>query len=590
MLGLGVSVAACAPPEEGVDTDAQAPCGGACGPGTRCVAGRCVADTPSDVPVNPPRDGAADAPAADSPPSPPLDAEGPDTGSMDRLSVNPDDAGSSDRLSVNPDDLPATDTGLPPPPPPPPPPRDAGIVVPSDVLRTEPIPPDPMACMGTMPVCIEGSTRPCYTGPPETRLVGICRDGVQTCRGGRWELLCVGQILPLPGEACNDQGTTPLRDLNCNGVSNEGCPCDGVTSRTCFNGPMTDIGRGVCRAGTQRCALGRWGATCEGQVPPPCDYATRTLDAIPNPHVEGAGAVLGDRLYVIAGTPSSNTNGCACISRALNTVDILDPYAPAGRQWSLGPPLNFPRGMIPQAVTVGCRLFVLGGVGRDGRFVPQVERLDPALGRWEALPSSANVPGSLMADMVHIIGPIFGLAAASVGTTVYALSHRNGQLAALDTVTNTWRTGLAPRPPTGRCPWDPMVNVRVGGRDVLITMGCGVVTDGGPSQIWEYDVAANTWTLRGSLPDGVMLAEHVMVANGTRVLTFGSDYNPWGDRIVEYDAAAHVATLLRLRLPMGRSDHSGGMIRGRMFLAGGIVPGTTNPLVPGFEVAGVFSP
>ena len=32
--------------------------------------------------------------------------------------------------------------------------------------------------------CTEGATRSCYNGPPATRNMGICKDGMQTCSGG----------------------------------------------------------------------------------------------------------------------------------------------------------------------------------------------------------------------------------------------------------------------------------------------------------------------------------------------------------------------------------------------------------------------
>lgn len=56
------------------------------------------------------------------------------------------------------------------------------VVVPVDVVTTE---------------CAPGARRTCYTGPPASRGVGYCRDGVQTCLPtGRWESACASQVLP----------------------------------------------------------------------------------------------------------------------------------------------------------------------------------------------------------------------------------------------------------------------------------------------------------------------------------------------------------------------------------------------------------
>jgi|GEM_PF-1583956 len=50
--------------------------------------------------------------------------------------------------------------------------------------------------------CAEGTTRGCYTGLPRTRGVGLCADGFQRCVGGRWGVECNGQIRPQT-EECN---------------------------------------------------------------------------------------------------------------------------------------------------------------------------------------------------------------------------------------------------------------------------------------------------------------------------------------------------------------------------------------------------
>jgi hypothetical protein len=60
----------------------------------------------------------------------------------------------------------------------------------------------------------------CYTGPPETLNVGICKPGVLTCNAGKWgnfidelfiDEMCLGEVLPLPEELCNGL------DDNCDG-------------------------------------------------------------------------------------------------------------------------------------------------------------------------------------------------------------------------------------------------------------------------------------------------------------------------------------------------------------------------------------
>ncbi|MDI7268337.1 MAG: vWA domain-containing protein, partial [Myxococcota bacterium] len=91
-----------------------------------------------------------------------------------------------------------------------------------------------------------GGGATCYTGPPGTRGVGICEDGVERCVGGR--LVCAGERTP----AAED----------CNGLDDD---CDGATDEDL---PTTACGSSVgeCRPGIRRCVAGAW--VCEGETPP----------------------------------------------------------------------------------------------------------------------------------------------------------------------------------------------------------------------------------------------------------------------------------------------------------------------------------
>jgi len=64
----------------------------------------------------------------------------------------------------------------------------------------------------------------CYTGPPETLNVGICKSGKLMCTVGKWgnfieeifiDDLCIDEVLPLPKELCNGL------DDNCDGELEE---------------------------------------------------------------------------------------------------------------------------------------------------------------------------------------------------------------------------------------------------------------------------------------------------------------------------------------------------------------------------------
>lgn len=91
----------------------------------------------------------------------------------------------------------------------------------------------------------ENLRRPCGA-----QMVGDCRPGVQVCSGGQWTD-CVGAIEP-SAEKCDDQG----HDENCDGLLNEGCPCQAGREQAC--------GAGMCK-GVQSCENGTWSFACSGQ-------------------------------------------------------------------------------------------------------------------------------------------------------------------------------------------------------------------------------------------------------------------------------------------------------------------------------------
>ncbi len=86
--------------------------------------------------------------------------------------------------------------------------------------------------------CTPGAVTECYSGPPETRGVGLCASGEQECgRDGAWGP-CMGGAVPAV-ETCDTQG-----DENCDGID----PCSGdgnlLWSRT-FGGEANEAGAQV---------------------------------------------------------------------------------------------------------------------------------------------------------------------------------------------------------------------------------------------------------------------------------------------------------------------------------------------------------
>jgi hypothetical protein len=90
--------------------------------------------------------------------------------------------------------------------------------------------------------CDDGDTRPCYSGPPSTRNVGLCEAGTQTCANDAWGE-CQAEVTPA-ADVCNgyDDDCDPTT-ADGSGDSRVGDACDG---------PDGDL----CSEGTERCENG----------------------------------------------------------------------------------------------------------------------------------------------------------------------------------------------------------------------------------------------------------------------------------------------------------------------------------------------
>jgi hypothetical protein len=119
---------------------------------------------------------------------------------------------------------------------------------------------------GTDAACKGDASESCYTGPPGTLGVGLCKAGIQSCNSGSWGA-CIGQVIP-SAEICDN------KDNNCNGATDE------LLNKTCYSGPSGTQGVGLCKAGTQTCLGGAWNS-CSGEIPPStevCDNKDNDCD------------------------------------------------------------------------------------------------------------------------------------------------------------------------------------------------------------------------------------------------------------------------------------------------------------------------
>lgn len=122
-------------------------------------------------------------------------------------------------------------------------------------------------------VCHPGTARTCYTGPPGTEGIGMCRQGVEVCSpDGKDYLSCVGDVTPV-AETCS----TP-EDDDCDGLLNNTCPCMPGEIAACYSGPADTMGVGVCRAGLHICTINEQFTECIDEVLPMKEDCTNAED------------------------------------------------------------------------------------------------------------------------------------------------------------------------------------------------------------------------------------------------------------------------------------------------------------------------
>jgi Putative metal-binding motif len=153
---------------------------------------------------------------------------------------------------------------------------------------------------GPTKTCEPGQKRSCYTGPAGTEGVGTCKAGAEVCSstGSGWGP-CEGEVLPSP------QTCTGL-DNECDGVVDEGCPCEVGQQQGCYTGPAGTEGVGMCMGGMQMCSLTGWGA-CEGEVLPSPQTCTGLDNECDGMVDEGCACEVGQQQACYTG--SADTEG-----------------------------------------------------------------------------------------------------------------------------------------------------------------------------------------------------------------------------------------------------------------------------------------
>lgn len=140
--------------------------------------------------------------------------------------------------------------------------------------------------------CEPGTEEPCYSGPPGTEGVGLCKAGRKKCLpDGSAFGACVGEVLP-GEETCETEG-----DDDCDGETNEGgagCVCIPLATAPCYSADPVTEGVGLCKPGTKTCnAQGTGFGNCEGEITPVAETCASLEDEDCDGEVneEGAGCL-----------------------------------------------------------------------------------------------------------------------------------------------------------------------------------------------------------------------------------------------------------------------------------------------------------
>jgi hypothetical protein len=157
-------------------------------------------------------------------------------------------------------------------------------------------------------LCAPASNRPCYDGPANTRDVGMCRSGTQTCAAdGKSFGGCQNQLLPA-AENCSTAA-----DDDCSGVPNDTCACQPGEVRACYSAPVATQNIGPCRGGQQTCnAAGSGFGPCVGEVVP----QPETCNTAADDDCDGATNESG------AGCACQPNNSGACYSGPAGTQNV----------------------------------------------------------------------------------------------------------------------------------------------------------------------------------------------------------------------------------------------------------------------------
>jgi hypothetical protein len=156
---------------------------------------------------------------------------------------------------------------------------------------------------------------------------GSCSTGTRACRDGQ-----LGDCMnaALPGtEACTPEGMVASNE-DCDDHTDEDCDCQPGETRSCYGGRAGTMGVGKCKAGTQTCVDGAFGA-CEGEVresaetcgnPNVDDDCNGMMDDVPS--LGRSCAVMGAQGPCASGTQRCASGELTCASSTMPMPEVCN--------------------------------------------------------------------------------------------------------------------------------------------------------------------------------------------------------------------------------------------------------------------------
>ncbi|MDE2293781.1 MAG: hypothetical protein KGL53_17120, partial [Elusimicrobia bacterium] len=258
--------------------------------------------------------------------------------------------------------------------------------------------------------------------------------------------------------------------------------------------------------------------------------------------VSDAVVSLGGRLYVVGGNDSANT--------AYATVDVYDPVSAS---WAGAAPMLLARGQLA-AAALGGKLYAMGGRYAPTNFqYTDNEQYDPVADTW-----TARAP---------MLSARYLAAAAALDGRIYLVGGTNGvdlnTVEEYDPDADAWtaRAQLG----TAR----NGVGLGVVGGKLIAAGGSGL------SACESYDPAANTWNPVAPVP-AVASNPWASTVLGGRLWLFS------GSLSEEYDPAADTWAV-RSPMPLPLTDGGAAALGGKVYVAQGDAAGAPQPMLASFD-------